>query len=126
MVSRVVLVRRVLKDRQMMDMPVFVSPAILVQPNGTVLLLVWSVRARLQVSTRIIVVRMLVVIQQHLEMALYVLAMKVLLVLLERTSARHVWRPRAMVWTVVLVLSVARAPQAMDTSVCVMKHISTM
>jgi hypothetical protein len=126
MVSRVVLARRVLKDRQTMDMPVFVSPAILVQPNGTVLLLVWSVRVRLQVSTRIIVVRMLVVIQQHLEMALIVLAMKVLLVLLERTSARHVWRPRAMVWTVVLVLSVARAPQGMDTSVCVMKHISTM
>ena len=81
---------------------------------------------RSSIMLRIIVVRMLVVIQQHLEMALVVLAMKVLLVLLERTSARHVWRPRAMVWTVVLVLSVARAPQAMDTSVCVMKHISTM
>ena len=90
MVSRVVLVRRVLKDPPTMDMPVFVSPATLVLRHGTVLLPVKSVRARLQVSTRIIVVRMLVVIQQHLEMALIVLAMMVSLVLLERTNARYV------------------------------------
>ena len=120
--SHVVYELRVSKDGRTMDMHVFVSQAILVRQNGTALLLVRNVRVRLLVSTRIIVVRILNV-RQRVLLALNVPAWKVLLALLERTSARHVWKTLVMALTVVLAHFVARVPQAMGTSVCVMKHI---
>jgi hypothetical protein len=122
MVSRVVLVRRVLKDPPTMDMPVFVSPAILVLRYGTMLLPVKSVRAQRQVLSRTIVVITLVVIQQQLETALIVPAKMVSLVVVLLTNARYVWKERAMVLTVALAHFVARVLLGMGTNAFVTQH----
>jgi len=109
-----------------MDMRVSARQAILVLPNGTVMLHVKSARVQKQVLSRIIVVIMLVATQQQLETVLNVPARTALLALLERTSVLHVWKERATELTVAQTHFVARALLVMDMSVFATQHTYLM